>query len=465
MPPMTIEENYANLKTVATNMPSLGLAYIYSAFEQAGCKVQFQDYQGRKTTIEEILDDIIDNQYDLVGMQTYISNINRCLALASLIKKRRPTTRIILGGPHTTIFPDMVIKHPAVDFVTISEAEITVKELVECLNQDIEPNNVLGLYYKDKNGEIHTNSCRPLAEDLDVLPMPKYKIFDPNQYYPAVHIRGRRVFNLLTSRGCPYKCSFCAASKVWGRRYRYHSIERVIDEMKFLKENLFVDALQIYDDNFTTNKKRTKALCQRMIQEKLNLQWVCYTRADALNDEEMLILMKEAGCYMVVVGIENGNKRILKLINKSLDLDAAKKGVKLARKVGLNVLSSFMIGLPTETIEEIENTIQFSINIGLTHATYPIFTPYPGTPIYEVAQENGKIESENFDEFSRWGDGVYSSAGLTPGVYRKMQRKAFLRFYLRPKIVWLLAREFTKLPLNRIYRFIKGGFLFLLKSP
>jgi radical SAM superfamily enzyme YgiQ (UPF0313 family) len=123
-----------------------------------------------------------------------------------------------------------------------------------------------------------------------------------------------------------------------------------------------------------------------------------------------------------------------------------------------------MIGLPTETVDEIENTIRFSRNIGLTYATYPIFTPYPGTPIYEFAREHGRIKDQNFDEFSRWGDGVYSSAGLSPSIYRKMQRKAFLTFYLRPSVVGRIGLELTRLPFGRMYRFIKGGLSFFLQS-
>lgn len=465
MPPMNIEDNYANFKTVAANMPSLGSAYIYSVLEEVRCKVQFKDYQCQKTSIDEIIDYIDCEQFDLVGMQTYITNINMCYEISSMIKDRRPKTKIILGGPHATIFPDMVIKHPAIDFVSISEGEITVKELIEALDRQSENKlkNISGLYYKDKDGKIYKNSSRALIKNLDMLPMPKYEIFNPTQYFPAVHIRGRHVYNIITSRGCPYKCTFCAATRVFGSGFRYHSVERSIKEMKFLKEKLSVDSIQIYDDNFTTNKTRVKILCKRMIEEKLNLQWVCYTRADALGDEEMLLLMKKSGCYMIVIGIESGNERILKLINKNLDLDIARKNIQLVRKAKINILSSFIIGLPSETIKEIENTIKFSTSIGLTYATYPIFTPYPGTPIYEDAQRFGTIHNENFDEFSRWGDGVYSSKGLSPVMYRKLQKKAFRRFYLRPKILLGIMLDFIRLPFFRMIRFIKGGLLFLLR--
>ncbi|MCK5451793.1 MAG: cobalamin-dependent protein, partial [Candidatus Omnitrophica bacterium] len=313
MPPMTIDENYANLKTVAANMPSMGLAYIYTAFKEAGCEVKFQDYQCQKVIISDIVSYIKKENFDLVGMQTYITNINRCFKVASLIKEKSPQTKIILGGPHATIFRDKVIEHDAIDYVAISEAEHTVKELIECLNKNIEPKGVLGLYYKDKNGKIHKNPRRPFVKDIDEFPVPAYEIFNADDYFPAVHIRGKRVHNIITSRGCPFKCTFCSATEVYGNRYKYQSIERSINEMKLLKEKMGVDSLQIYDDNFTTNKKRTKELCKKMIEENLNLQWVCYTRADTIGDDEMLHLMKKAGCYMIVVGIENGNERILKL--------------------------------------------------------------------------------------------------------------------------------------------------------
>lgn len=467
MPPMSIKDNYANLETVAANMPSLGLAYIFSAFEEAGCEVRFKDYQGQKISIEEITDYIESEQFDMVGMQTYITNINTCFEVSAIIKNKIPNIKTILGGAHATIFPDMVIKHPAIDFVCISEAEYTVKELVECLNNGQSEEgmkNILGLFYKDKNGKVCKNPSRPLEKDLDNFPMPKYEIFNASQYYPAVHIRGKRVQNMITSRGCPFKCTFCAATRVYGSTFRYISVERSIKEMKLLKEKFNTDSLQIYDDNFTTNKKRVIELCKRMIEEKLNFKWVCYTRADLIGDEEMLLSMKKAGCYLIVVGMESGNERILKLINKKLDLNVARKNLKLANKCKINVLSSFMIGLPSATVDEIENTIRFSTSVGLTYATYPIFTPYPGTPIYEDAKFYGTIHSQNFDEYSRWGDGIYSTKGLSPQIYRKLQTKAFRTFYFRPSILWKIFLEFTKLPFPRMIRFIKGGTLFFLSS-
>ena len=463
MPPMTIDENYANLRTVASNMPSVGLAYIYAAFKDAGCDVRFRDYQCRKIVISDIIDYIEREKFDLIGMQTYITNINRCFEVSELIKERIPQTKIILGGAHATIFADKVIRHPAIDYIALSEAEATVKELITCMERNSEPKDVLGLYFKDEKKEIHKNPRRPFTKNIDELPVPSYDIFEASDYYPAVHIRGKRVHNLITSRGCPYKCTFCSATEVYGNKYRYQSIERTIREMKYLKDQMGIDSIQIYDDNFTTNKRRTKELCKAIINEKLNLQWVCYTRADAIDDEEMLSLMKKAGCYMIIVGIENGNERILKLINKQLDLEAVKCNLELAKKQKINILSSFMIGLPSEEIEEIENTIGFSKSLPLTYATYPIFTPYPGTPIYEDAQRHGKILTSNFDEFSRWGDGVYSSNGLDPAIYRKMQRKAFYQFYFRPKVITKLTSELMKLPLRRGIRFIKGGLEYFWK--
>lgn len=463
MPPMTIDENYANLKIVAANMPSIGLAYIFSAFKQAGCEVKFQDYQNKKVTISDIINYVAQERFDMIGMQTYITNINRCFKIADKLKEKFPQIKIILGGPHATIFADNVIAHQSIDYVALSEAELTVTELVECLMKGLEPINVLGLYYKDKLGKIRKNPRRPFVENLDDIPVPAYEIFETESYFPAVHIRGKRVHNMISSRGCPYKCKFCSATEVYGNRYRYQSIKRTVNEMKFLKENLNIDSLQIYDDNFTTNKKRTKELCSEMIKENLELQWVCYTRADAIDDEEMLQLMKKAGCYMIIVGIENGNERILKLINKRLDLKTAEKNLKLAKKTGINVLSSFMIGLPSETIEEIENTIEFSRRLELTYATYPIFTPYPGTPIYEDAEHYGSIVSENFDDFSRWGDGVYSSNGIKPDMYRKLQKKAFQKFYFRPKIIFGVLNEFRRFPPHRALRFAKGGIAYFLQ--
>lgn len=456
-------DNYGNFEAVSTNMPPLGLAYICSAFEEVGCQVDFRDYQLEKTRLQVILDEIADGHYQLVGMQINITNVNSCLKLANLVKQTEGSIRIILGGAHATIFPDDVIKNPAVDYLCVGEGEKTVKELVQCIENDIEPEEVQGLYYRDKKGLVHKNPLRPLVNNIDELPVPKYALFNPSLYSPPVQIRGRRVFIIMTSRGCPYKCSFCASSKVWGGRIRYQSIDRTMAEMRLLKEKFAVDSLEIYDDNFAANRKRVKELCQRMIDEKLGIQWMCFTRADHLDDREMLRLMKQSGCYLIVLGIENGNNRILEMLNKQLDLTVAKKNIELVNQIGILVQSSFMIGLPTETYEEIQNTISYSIKIGLTYAVYPIFTPFPGTPIYNLAIENGCMEDLNFDKFVIWGNGVYSSKDMTPRVYRKLQKQAFMRFYFRPQILWRIGFEMLRLPIKRMINFILGGLAYFVK--
>jgi len=409
MPPMSIGENYHTVKHIAPHMPSLGMAYVYSALKEIGVDVDFIDYQCKKVSQEQIIEDC--KPYDFVGMQSYVSNINRCFDVAKLIDKP-----IILGGPHASLFGAHLVN----DFhsVIMGEGENIIRRL---------PFLDRGIY------------TLPLESNLDNLPLPAYEIFG-NDYYPAIHIRGRKVRNIITSRGCPYSCTFCSASEIYGHKYRYQSIERTIKEMKILK-NMGVDSLQIYDDNFTTNKKRTKELCKAMIKENLKLQWCCYTRADALNDGEMLESMKSSGCYLIVVGIENGNPRVLKEMDKRLDLDKARQGLELVREIGINSLSSFMIGFPSETMEEVKSNIEYSRTLPLDYATYPIFTPYPGNRAYEQALKHGEILTSLLDNYSRWGDGVYLEKGIPRGWYKQMQYKAFVRFYLRPKIMWNMLKE------------------------
>ena len=459
MPPVTVDDNYADFSDVAACMPSLGLTYVYRAFEIAGAKPVFRDFQQKSISKEEIIAVIEQGSYDAVGMQTFITNINRCLAIASLIKERLPHVKVLLGGAHATIFSDEVMQDPSVDFLFLGESEQTIKEFVPAFQKgDREAlRSMKGIYYRDEDGAVYKNDRRPLIENLDEVPFPKYDMFDVRKYYPAVHIRGSRVFNMMTSRGCPYSCSFCAATKVFGSGFRFHSIERTIEEMRYLKNNMHADSLQIYDDNFTTHKRRVKELCEAMIREKLNLKWNCYTRADHMGDEEMLRLMKRAGCYMMVCGIENGNERILKLLNKRLNLTKARENLEKVRKAGINVQASFMIGLPGETREEIQNTIDFADSLPITYATFPVFTPYPGTPIYADAEALGTILSQNYDEYSRWGEGVYTSNGIPPEEYKAFQKKAFNTFYLKPSRLLKCGWDALHFPFPRFIRYAMGG--------
>ena len=197
---------------------------------------------------------------------------------------------------------------------------------------------------------------------------------------------------MITSRGCPFNCGYCDQS-VFGRKWRCHSPEYVISEISYLKKQYGIDFISFEDDNFLLSKQRTIEICRGMIGKSLNIEWSCLGRVNEV-DDEVLSLMRQAGCKTVYIGIESGSERILKLINKRLSIDEYRKGIKLIKKYGINVTGSFILGVPSETKEDIDRTIDLALSLPLDGISFFTYTPYPKTPLRELAFKHGKISDE-----------------------------------------------------------------------
>jgi anaerobic magnesium-protoporphyrin IX monomethyl ester cyclase len=276
------------------------------------------------------------------------------------------------------------------------------------------------------------------------------------KYHSSANLRGKRTLNIMTSRGCPYMCAYCAGSLIFGKTHRYHGTDRVIQELRELKEKYHVDSIQFFDETFTANRQRVIELCDKMIKSKINIEWSCFTRVN-LVDKELLSKMKQAGCYLIFYGLESGSQRLLNLIRKGITLEQSMKAVKLTHEAGIETWVSFMFNLPSETKEESEQTINFALAVDPTFVQFPITTPFPGTEMYHQAKKYGKILTENYDDYTTW-DVVFVSQGRTPDEIRATVRKAYRKFYLRPSYMIRRFKSVTKLPINKIYYLSKSAF-------
>lgn len=447
-PPWVIGENKNLWKGVASCWPSLGLAYIAAVLEKAGHQVIYLDCSAETYTVgdtKKILEGY--DFFDYIGLTATTPLVNNALAIAAFAKEHFPGVKIVFGGVHPTVMPDEVLKHPQVDFVVIDEGEETMKELVSGKNKE----EILGLCYK-QNGEIIKNPSRPLIKDIDTIPPPAYHLLPMKKYYPATGSYKRLpAMILFATRGCPGRCTFCYQTFRGVTRKR--SAQSIIDEIKILQSDYGIKEVAFYDDTFTLFKTVVKEFCEIIIKDKIDLTWSCFTRVDCV-DENMLRLMKKAGCHLILFGVESGDGEILKNINKNISLKQVEEVVRTARRVGLETRASFMFGNQGETEETIKKTIDFAIKLDPDEAQFNVATAYPGTVLFNWAKELGYIKSFNWDDYSM-SNVVLELPGLGKEKMQYYYELAHRKFYFRPKII--LRRFWHIKSWTQFKQELKGG--------
>lgn len=458
VPPNSLEERYGKLKFVGTMYPSMGLAAVGAIAERAAFPVKIIDCEALNYSYEDLEREINFLKPDVIGIQTFCNTINRALEIGKRVKEKiNPNIKIILGGVQATLFPQDYIKNPFVDFIVVGEGEIIFENLLNALeNKQTDFSNILGLAWK-KNSEIIINSQEKLITDMDSLPMPARHLFDLTKYFPSAQLRGKKTFHIITSRGCPFNCGFCSCHKTFGRSYRFMSTPRVIEEIKYLIKNYQIDGLHFYDDTLTVNKPRIIELCNKMIEEKVNLPWACFTRVDCV-DEEVLKKMAEAGCYQIFYGVEAGNQRMLDVMSKGITIEQIKSAFALTRKYKIEALASFIIGVPTETLEDTKESLKFAKEIKADFAHWEIYTPHPGTNLYNIAIEHGDLLTKDLNKYSPWSDEpVYVAHGRTVEELKKTKELVYRSFYMRPLFILKRLGNLLRLPPGRILKLIHSG--------
>ena len=319
----------------------------------------------------ETAKNILSYNPDYVGLSIFTANLPAAKIIANYIRREKPKIKIIVGGPHVTLEQEEILNESEdFDFAVYGEGEYPALSLLN----DENLKNIDNLIYRDKDKNIIKNKPAQLLNELDVLPFPDRENFFPNDSKYLNHF-------IMTSRGCPNNCTFCASPVIWERKVRFRSVENVISELKLLKEKGY-KYIQFIDDTFTFNKKRFLNFLNSMIKEKFDFEWACDTRLTCI-DEAILNKMKEAGCIRVKVGIESGNKKILSTINKGLTPELALEKVKLIKNAAITVAGYFMIGFPGETNKEALETIKLAKALKLDYYSLSIVAPYYGTEIYE----------------------------------------------------------------------------------
>ncbi|MBF0353626.1 MAG: cobalamin-dependent protein [Alphaproteobacteria bacterium] len=462
IPPGTMEEHVGRLSGAAGELPMLGLAFIAAALRDQGHEVQLIDYEVNGWPMSRVAQDIADFAPDLIGMTAYITNMRRCASVAVIAKEVNPLITVVLGGPQVTIFPDEAFHSPQIDMVVLSEGEIIVRNLMNALGDEAKLRQVKGIWFRAADGEIVRNEREVLVDNLDIFPAHALDLFEMEKYFPPVYIRGSKVAHLLTSRGCPFKCTFCETKLTFGRSFRYHSTERVLKDLERLIDQGY-DGFQFYDDIFTANKKRVFDLCQGILDRGWRIRWMCYTRTNTLS-ADMLAIMKKAGCYMISFGFETADDDLLKLVNKGLTVAQNIEGIRLTRQAGIQVTGTFMLGLPGETAEQSEKCIQFALDHQVDYAIFGITEPFPGTELWVDAQKYGYFDSSGKYQNALLSEhaAVWVPNGRTREELKNLIEKAMWKFYIRPQPLLQAFKNFYCLPFRRAVRYLWSGVVFFI---
>jgi len=437
-------------------MQPLGVLYIGALLKREGFEVAVIDGEIEGLSVQETVARILDSKPDLVGFSMMTPQLMTSLACSALLKELHSGLPIVLGGAHVdSTKGDAFSIAECFDLAIHGEGEFPLLEvcrnirdkgvrgpkgienLQECI-QDV-PNVV---YRNRQTGKIVENAARAFLPELDVLPSVDYDMVNMSNYNIPT-LAGRHAISMMLSRGCPFKCTYCDAPITMGKKIRFWSMDRIIQDIKSYKEKYGTVDFAFKDSTFTAKKTWIVEFCNRLIAENLNIRWRINTRAN-LVPPPILDLMAKAGCFMINFGVESGDDEILKNIKKEVDLDEVIDAFERSRKLGIRTYATFLMGSPGETNESARRTLEFSKKIRPSLAMFFVATAYPGTPMYDQALAAGEVEprwwaqqvvknQKNSAFQVRWGWTDAGALTFKNGFKAEYwQRRATREWYLRP---------------------------------
>jgi len=430
--------------------PPLNLMYLASSLEEESYSVKIIDDDLLQKGYENVSKQAEKLNPQLVGVTATTSTIKSALKYLELIKNILPESLTVIGGPHTTFMPYETLKNSDnLDVVVIGEGEETMVDLADHATQNIEDiNDVNGIVYRDlKDGNLRTTEKRPLIKDLDKLPFPARHLVPFDSYGVSQEQTG----GIITSRGCVYNCNYCSSSLIMGKKFRSRSPGNVVDEIEELIDTYHINDIGFMDDTFMLNKKRASDIADEIKARDLDLTFVASSRVDRV-DKSLLENLKSSGLKTIYYGVESGSQRILDLMKKGITLKNVEDAVKMAKDVNLEVLTSFILGYPGETEEDMNTTIDFSTKLDSDYCQYSILTPFPGTPIYKDLIEKNLIDNEDWDRYTVLKPILkYNELGLNKKLVERKLATAYLKFYARPKYL-LKHHHMIKVMLQTVFR-------------
>jgi len=431
-------------------LPPLGLTYVAASLEKADFQVQILDNYNLRKPIEEVKKEVRRLEPEIVGITCGSVTYRPCIETAKAVKEAIPSCKIVVGGWQPTYMPESLLQHKEIDYLVMGEGERAMAELADSITKGEKESDIAeiaGVAYRHNGKTVMTPP--KFIEDVDQIPFPARHLLSMDIYDRAApYFDSKPMDHMNVVRGCPHNCAYCETKKLWGSRVRAFSPARVVAEIKHLAENFGTRGVYFVGDNFTINKKRTAELCRLMRKEKLDIEWVCDSRVDMVS-RELLKEMKAAGCRTIWFGVESGSPRILEKLNKKVTMEQVTHTFRLCKEEGIHIACSFMLGLPGETIKDMEATFKFARKLDPDWCQFNVYVAVPGSALYNEVMENRLYDRvEDFVTYVKTDEFDYETVV-------KIQHRFHSTFNRSPKrILKKIRKEGLLTTIKHGYRYI-----------
>jgi len=398
-------------------LPFLGIGYIAGYVEKfSHHQIEIFDAHTYGLNASRTAEKILERKPDVVGIHSITDNRFKAIALAKELKKRNKNVIVLMGGPHFSLTAKNALEIvPEIDYIIRGEGEKSVVQFLNILENKGDISEVSGLAYRTKSGEIIEKPLTDLIMNLDELPMPAWHLFDLKEYNKPIDGTNIRSIGVLSARGCPNVCVYCANAR---SVLRLRSPKNFVDEVEYLNKEYGYKGFDFWDDTLTMVNSHVKGVCEELLRRNLDIAWYARARVNTVN-KELLGLMKKAGCIRISYGVESGSPRILEIIKKNITIDQVKNAVQWSSEVGMVVLTNFMVNLPDETLDDLKQTIglmKWINGVKNSCAAYGFTVIYPGTELELMAKQRG-IMPKDFSWNNPYESPKYKVAGTDPSLF------------------------------------------------
>lgn len=426
-----------DIARTANIMPPLGLISIAAVLDRNQIPNAVIDCHCRPNSQSRILEYVKKTAPGFIGFSCTTSSFLDGIRISKLVKKVHPDVRIIFGGPHVSALRESLMERfDVIDYLVIGEGEATVTELVSASTKEIP--GIKGIVYRDNDGKGRFTGFRNRLIELDCLPFPAYKKLEgyPRVYkLPIFNYPSTPNTSCISSRGCPYACSYCDRS-VFRRTFRYNSADYLYAHLEFLSRDFGIRHINFYDDQFTFNRERVASFCRMLIQKNLKISFNCAARAEHL-DPDLLKLMRAAGCWMISLGVETGDPDLLAQHRQNPDLNMLKKKIIMIKNAGIRIKALLMMGLPGETEKSVRKSREYIFSLPIDDLNLAKFTPFPGSPVYDAIKHQDSTHghfNENWEKMDCM-EFLFTPRQLTIDRLDELFTDFYKRWFMRPSVL------------------------------
>lgn len=465
-PAVDFDKQFGTLDKFYTPIPSIALAYIGAVLLQHDFEVVGLDSFMACDEVGSMYEKITAANPDVLAVSLLTPAAPLVDRLLARLRLEKPGLIVVLGNIHASVFHEYYLKKRLADYVIHHEGEATMLELMKAIREGRDISAIKGISYLDDSGEVIKTSKREWIDKiaLNEMPYPAWELFPVDMFKPDIRLQGKtklsktaevQALPILASRGCPHQCTFCSPINTIGRRYFMRTPESVIDEMEYFHKKWGVSTFYYMDLTFPLTEKMGLEFCDRLIERKLPIQWMCETRVSSVS-YPLLKRMKEAGCARIDFGIECGNQKMLDSIKKGFTVQQVVDAVNAANRAGIETEGMFIIGLPNETVQDSMDAINFALSLNLDHIKLNIFVPYPGSEAYEQLSSRGELRTFNFDQYTSYptynaGAMAYVPPGRTQEELMYLQKTGMRKAMFRKKVI---LRELKHFKFDKIDQYV-----------